>query len=227
MRDLQGAAIIDANLTDELVDLVWAHQLDWHMLCRRALEHRAERVDMADMGGDDALDVRLYGEAAQIRRAGVREGPDAGLFTVLDELVGERALVDQQICALRELRDALARLGIAAEDDDLALRLDAKAKAGRNIRRNMVDGLGADLDVLVLENDARFVFGDVGPDRFDIGLARRIGGARPDVGIERAALEQVSRPCCWYRRDRESASAPLRPSIQLEITKNGSSQTWS
>jgi len=61
----------------------------------------------------------------------MREGADGGFAPVLDEVLGEGAFVDQEVGALRQPRDAVARLGVAGEHDDLAFRFDAEAEAGR------------------------------------------------------------------------------------------------
>ena len=193
MSDLQRPLIAAANVLHERVDLMRAHQLDRQMFCSSAFEHGTKRIDMADVGGDQVLDAAFHCEAAEVARTGVREGANLGLPAMLDKGFRECAFVDEQVRVAREPRDALARRRIAAEGHDLAFGLDAQTEAWRNFGRYVIDAVRNHSDVAVVEDDAGLIFRDLGTHGFDVGLPQRITGARANVGIECAALEQVAR----------------------------------
>jgi hypothetical protein len=108
-----------------------------------------------DVGRDQVLDAAVHRQLAELARARVRKGADLRLPPMLDERFGKGAFVDQEIRVARQARDAVPRLGVAAESDDLALRFDAEAVAGRYVRRDVVDMIRRYLDVGVFEDDAR------------------------------------------------------------------------
>ncbi|MCY1514297.1 hypothetical protein D9M68_488280 [compost metagenome] len=146
---------------------------------------------MPEVRGHQALHIGLARDLAEIGRAGVRIRAHAGLGAMGDERLGKRAFVDQQVRILRQAHHGLARRGVAAERDDLAFRLHAHAEAFTDLARDVLDPIHRNADLAVLEDNARADFTHLGPRGLDIGLAHRIGAARPEVGLVRAVLEQV------------------------------------
>src|SRR5918993_3235624 len=169
----------------------------------------------------DILHSRVDREPAEVTRTRVSECADAGLAAMFDEALGKRTFVDKQIGILRQACDSLARLRVAAEDHDLSFRLDAESEARRGRTRNVLDIFRRDADVLVLQHNTRAVFDDIWPYGLHVGLARRIGRARANVRIERAAFEQMAGEFLGSFRamERERAGPPEYPTRDHEERK--------
>ncbi|MNW07355.1 hypothetical protein D3C71_2039440 [compost metagenome] len=55
----------------------------------------------------------------------------------------------------------------------------------------MLHPVHRDAHLVVLEHDARLDLAHLGPHRLQVALAHRIGGARLEIGVVGAVLEQV------------------------------------
>ena len=100
--------------------------------------------------------------------------------------------MDQQVAALRQFDQPLARRRVAREDHRLAVdRIQPQAEAGRDFPRDVLDIAGRDPDQTVLEHHAGLAFPHVGLEHMHVALAVLVGGPRLDVLGEGAVGELV------------------------------------